>query len=199
MSIHEASQDLRYLLNRGYKKAYALTVVCNHYQLLKKDRHFLSRSVFSDATVLAVQKKRVDMKDIIGENVAIDGFNVLITVEAVLKNQAIVCDDFFVRDIQGVFGKYTITETTHEALQKIYTVLKKYPPKTVTFYFDKQVSHSGDVCSLIRPHFPCKTTNHVDAALAELNYITATADSILMKKLDQCIDIPFEILLSKPL
>ena len=199
MSVHEASKDLRYLLNRGYKKTYALTIVCDHYQLLKKDRHFLSRSVFSNADVVAVQKKRIDIKGIKGKNVAIDGFNVLITVEAVLEGQVIMCDDFFVRDLQGVFGKYSITETTEKALQKIYTVLKRHQPKTVTFYFDKQVSHSGEVCSLVRPHFPCKTTEHVDAVLAQLNYITATADSILIQKLDQCIDIPFEILFSKPL
>lgn len=199
MSLYEACEDLRYLLNRGYKKTYALDFVCNHYQLLKKDRHFLARAIFSDAVVHAVHKKKVDIKDIEGENVAIDGFNVLITVEAVLKNQVILCDDSFVRDTQGIFGKYKISETTHEALQEIYGVLKKYPPHHVTFYLDQQVSHSGDLCSLIRPHFLCKTTNHVDAVLVELNLMTATADSVLIQKLNRCVDIPFEILLSKAL
>ncbi len=199
MSIHEASKDLRYLLNSGYKKTYALDFVCNHYQLPKKDRHFLARAIFSDAVVHTVQQKRVDIKDIEGEKLAIDGFNVLITVEAVLKDMAILCDDSFVRDTQGIFGKYKITKATHEALHKIYGVLKKYPPAKTTFYFDQQVSHSGDLCSLIRPHSPCKTIKHVDQVLAELNFMTATADSVLIQKLNQCVDIPFEILLSKPL
>ena len=197
MSLHEASKDLKYLLNRGYKKTSALTFVCNHYQLRTKDRHFLARAVFSDEAVAATLEKKLLLREIEGKELFIDGFNVLITTEAVLKNEAIVCDDSVVRDIQGVFGKYKITELTERALTEIYSVLQKFPPENVTFYFDEQVSHSGDLCTRIREHFACKTEKHVDLLLAHANNLTATSDSILIEKLDHFIDIPFEILLSK--
>jgi len=199
MSLHEASKDLKHLLNRGYNKTSALTFVCNHYQLEQKDRHFLARAVFADELVSTISEKRLPIEEIQGKDVTVDGFNVLITVEAVLKNEAILCDDSVIRDTQGVFGKYKITETTEKALQEIFSLFKEYPPRTVTFYFDRQVSHSGDLCSTVRQHFPCETVNHVDLLLANLNKITATSDSILIQKLDYYVDIPFEILLSKNL
>lgn len=199
MSLHEASKDLKYLLNRGYNKQSALTFVCNHYQLEQKDRHFLARTVFADELISTITEKKLPIEEIQGKDVVIDGFNVLITVEAVLKNEAILCDDSVVRDTQAVFGKYKISKTTEKALQEIYSVLKEYSPRTVTFYFDKQVSHSGDLCSTVRQHFPCETVTHVDLLLQTLNKITATSDSVLIQKLDHFVDIPFEILLSKNL
>jgi hypothetical protein len=199
MYSHEASEDLRYLLNRGYRKSYALTFVCNHYQLQEADRHFLARTTFSEAEARSTRQKKVHLEDIQGEDITIDGYNVLISTEAALTGDTIVCDDSVVRDLKGVFGNYVLTELTHQALQEIFAVLTMYSPQTATFYFDQQASHSGDLCSIVREHFPCKTVKHVDLILARLNLITATSDSILIRKLDHFIDIPFEILLSKPL
>ncbi|MBU7024936.1 MAG: DUF434 domain-containing protein [Theionarchaea archaeon] len=199
MYSQEASEDLRYLLNKGYRKSYALTFVCNHYQLQEEDRHFLARTTFSEAEARSIRQKKVHLEDIHGRNITIDGYNVLISTEAALTGDTIVCDDSVVRDLKGVFGNYVLTELTHQALQEIFAVLTMYSPQTATFYFDQQASHSGDLCSLVREHFPCKTVKHVDLVLARLNLIAATSDSILIRKLDHFIDIPFEILLSKPL
>ncbi len=196
MSVHEASKDLHYLLNRGYRKSYALTFVCNHYQLKKEERYFLARAVFSEETIKATLQKRLPMEEIEGKDLAVDGFNVLITAEAVLNNEAILCDDSVMRDIQGVFGKYTMTEATDRALHTIFAVIQKYSPRKVAFYFDQQVSHSGDLCSKVRTYYACETIPHVDLFLADLNTITATSDSIVIEKLDHFIDIPFEISLT---
>lgn len=201
MSLQEAIADLRYLLNRGYKKTSALTFVCNHYQLKKKDRHFLARAIFSDGKIHSTVQKKLPIKEIKGKDLAVDGFNVLITTESALINEAILCDDSVLRDTQGIFGKYKITETTDRALQEIHTILKTYSPETVTFYFDQQVPHSGQLCSRVRTHYNynCETTKHVDLVLASLNLITATSDSVLIQKLDHFVDIPLEIMLSKTL
>lgn len=199
MSLHDAIKDLRYLLNHGYKKTSAITFVCNHYQLKMEDRHFLARSVFSDDTIAKTLQKRLPIEEIKGKDLAIDGFNVLITTEAVLKNEAILCDDSVLRDTQGIFGKYKITENTEKALQEIFTVLKKYPPQTATFYFDKQVPHSGKLCHYVRDNYPCTLTKEVDLLLRNRNIITATSDSVLILTLDHFVDIPLEISLSKSL
>jgi len=199
MSLHHAGEDLKHLLNRGYNKQSALTFVCNHYQLKKADRHFLARAVFSDEICKSTAQKKLPIEEIQGKELAVDGFNVLITTEAVLKNEAILCEDAVIRDTQGVFGKFRISETTEKAFQEIISLLKKYPPRTATFYFDRQISHSGSLCSGVRQHFPCETVAHVDLLLSELNKTTATSDSVLIGKLDHFVDIPFEILLSKNL
>jgi hypothetical protein len=196
MSLKKASEELRYLLNRGYKKSSALTFICNHYQLTKKDRHFLARSIFSNHLIETITSKKLPIESMHNQSIFIDGYNVLITTEAVLTNQAFICDDSVVRDTKGIFGKYKITDLTHEALSHIYTLLNNYSPHSATFYLDKQVSHSGDLCALIRPHFPCETIIHVDDHLASLNTITATSDTILIQKIDRFVDLPFGVMLS---
>jgi hypothetical protein len=175
--------------------------VCNHYQLTQENRHFLARTTFSDEEAAAIQAKKVSIDTIHQKDLAVDGYNVLITVEALLKGEAVICDDLVVRDTQGVFGKYTITDKTHIALTRISEVIDMYHPKSVTFYFDQQVSHSGDLCSIVRNSFSysCKTHNHVDKVLATRNIITATSDSVLIRKLQHFVDIPFEIFMSKTL
>ena len=45
--IQNASNDLRFLLNRGYRKVMAIDFVGNHYLLDKNERNFLNRTVFS--------------------------------------------------------------------------------------------------------------------------------------------------------
>jgi hypothetical protein len=201
MTIHEASKDIRYLLNRGYKKSYALKFVCDHYQLTQENRYFLARTTFSDEEATAIQAKKMPIDTIHRKDLAVDGYNVLITVEALLKGEAVICDDFVVRDTQGVFGNYTITDRTHTALTRISEIIGKYHPKTVTFYFDEQVSHSGDLCSIVRNihSYSCETHKHVDQVLAARNTITATSDSVLIHKLQHFVDIPFEIFMSKTL
>lgn len=199
--VQKASEDMRYLLNRGYKKTYALKFVCDHYQLTQNYRHFLARTTFSDEEAHAIQEKKVSIHTIEGRNLAVDGYNVLITVEALLKGEGIICDDSVVRDIQGVFGNYTISDNTHTALTHISEVIDIHHPNTVTFYFDQQVSHSGDLCSIVRNRYSylCETHTHVDRFLADRDTITATSDSILIHKLTHFVDIPFEIFMSKSL
>lgn len=196
MSLHKAAEELRYLLNRGYKKTSALIFICNHYQLTTEDRHFLARSIFSDQHIEEVSRKRLPIESIHDQPISIDGYNVIITTEAVLTNQAILCDDSVVRDTQGIFGKYTHTDLTEKALSHIYTILNHHSPASVTFFLDQQIPHSGDLCSLIRSQFPCQTLTHVDNHLATLDHITATSDTILISRLTHFIDIPFEIMIS---
>lgn len=58
-SLLLAYEDLKYLLNRGYRKKYALEFVANHYLLTSKERYFLMRCVFSDKEIEERKRKLV--------------------------------------------------------------------------------------------------------------------------------------------
>ena len=47
-NLKDASYDLKFLLNRGYRKKIALNLVANKYLLDKNGRNYLVRKVFSD-------------------------------------------------------------------------------------------------------------------------------------------------------
>ena len=142
--LEEAYRDLKYLLNRGYRKSVALKFVANHYRLTKAERHLLARCVFSDGWIKEVGKKLLSPREIRGRVLAIDGFNVLITLESLLAGKAILCEDALVRDIEYM-GKYRIHDETEDNVQLITSTLAELSPSKVIFFYGKNNPGSGSV------------------------------------------------------
>jgi len=149
--LQEAARDFRYLLNRGYPRKRALELVGNRYQLSLDDRHLLHRGVFSKPDSTSRRHKVFPVKNLRNKNLAIDGHNVLITIEAGLTARPLVlADDGFIRDISGVSGNFKRTSVTDVALRLILDVLKKTKPRHTLFLLDAPISHSGQLAEEIR-------------------------------------------------
>jgi len=60
----------------------------------------------------------------------VDGHNVLITVESGLAGRLLIAaNDGVIRDVAGVSHRYRISTLTHAAIDTIFQILQKYPPK----------------------------------------------------------------------
>ena len=150
-NLQKASQDFRYLLNRAYPRKAALELVGNRYQLTSDQRHLLHRGVFSDGDATSRQKKKISPNQIRGYDLVIDGYNILITIEASLSARPLVLgDDGFVRDISGLSGNFQRTARTAEALQLVLKVLKRVKPRQTLFLFDSPISRSGELAQEVR-------------------------------------------------
>ncbi len=150
-NLQKASEDFRYLLNRVYSRKAALELVGNRYQLTSDQRHLLHRGVFSDADAKSRQKKKISPKLIRGYDLVIDGYNVLITIEAGFSGRPLVLgDDGFIRDISGLSGNFQKTEMTADALQLLLNVLKRVSPRQTLFLFDSPISRSGELALEVR-------------------------------------------------
>jgi hypothetical protein len=150
-NLQRAAQDFRYLLNRQYPRKAALVLVGNRYGLTSEDRHLLHRGVFSSKDSQTRRKKRLSIKEIRGSDLAIDGHNVIITIEAELSGRPLVlADDGFVRDISGLSGSFAKSEVTEKALHLILNVLKKWKPRQTLFLLDAPISMSGRLAEEIR-------------------------------------------------
>jgi len=178
--MKDASIDLRFLLNRGYDKARAIRFVGNKFQLDKSERHILYRALYSKDEINATKKKLVPFEQISGKHLAVDGYNVLITVESLLSKKTIInCDDGIMRDVSGIFGS-----------------------KLLQFFFDSQVSKSGELSKIIREKINelqlignAETVKQVDTTLKKLNCdIIATSDTIIIAQVSAVVDIPQRIL-----
>jgi hypothetical protein len=111
--LTEPAHDIRYLLARGYSISAAIRFVSDHYRLTESERHILVRVVRPPEVATARREKRLACADINGRDVLIDGYNVLITVESMLKDEKLwLGDDGFIRDTRGVFRNYNNTDTT---------------------------------------------------------------------------------------
>ncbi len=149
--LQKAAEDFRYLLNRRYPRKAALELVGNRYGLTFDERHLLHRGVFSNMDSQARRKKNIPIEEVRNKDLAIDGHNVLITIEAGISGRPLVlADDGFVRDISGLSGSFKKTEETEEAVQLIIRVLKKWKPRQTLFLLDAPISMSGKLAEEIR-------------------------------------------------
>jgi hypothetical protein len=208
--IKEAEHDLRFLLNRGYRKKGALTFVANKYLLSLDERNYLARCVFSESKAASRIDKIVDISKIKGQSILVDGYNVLITSESICRKEydfLISCDDGVIRDLNAVFGKYKFNEATEVALNSILNSVKKYRPLKIKFFFDRQVSFSGKLANLTEEIMDCHgvqggafLSKNVDFEIIKTanaeNGIVATSDSVIIDKVDRIIDLPFYFLKS---
>jgi hypothetical protein len=150
-NLQKAAEDFRYLLNRAYPRKAALELVGNRYQLTSDQRHLLHRGVFSDVDATSRQKKKISPHQIRGYDLVIDGYNVLITIEAGLSGRPLVLgDDGFVRDISGLSGNFQKTEMTVQALELLLSFLKRRKPHQTLLLFDSPISRSGELALEVR-------------------------------------------------
>jgi hypothetical protein len=209
--LQKAAEDFRYLLNRGYPRKASLELVGNRYKLTFNHRHLLHRGVFSHSDSESRRKKIISIKEVKNKDLAIDGHNVLITIEAGLSGRPLIlADDGFIRDISGLSGSFKKTEVTEKALQWIVALLKKWGPRHTLFLFDAPISKSGILAKELRTLL--KKENLPGDALAMkvpektligFQGVIATSDTAIIDRSEKVIDLAGEIIRirigSKPL
>ena len=191
----DAYADLKYLLNRGYRKGYALEFVANHYRLSEEERYLLARCVFPDSWIEEVRNKLTVPEELSGKVLGIDGFNVLITLESLLLGKAILCEDGLIRDIRYV-GKYRPDERTGGLLDLIARELASLKVERAVFFYGKNVPRSGLVKGLtdekLAEHGVSGEVHLVrspDFELKGFEYV-ATADTGIIGKVPHVMDLP---------
>ena len=209
--MKDAICDLRYLLERSYRRSTAVKVVGDRYRLSREERNLLLRCVYPRAEAEMHRKKLLTAGEVKGQTLVVDGYNVLITVESWLRGKpCIACDDGFVRDVSGVYGKHRHTEVTDTALENIFQALGELSPAMVRFIFDSMVSFSGMLCSYINSRareveldIEARTSRTPDAELAANRDIICTSDMAIIARVQRVFDlagyvIPADYLLRLP-
>ena len=197
--LTEPAHDIRYLLARGYSISAAIRFVSDHYRLTESERHILVRVVRPPEVATARREKRLACADINGRDVLIDGYNVLITVESMLKDEKLwLGDDGFIRDTRGVFRNYNNTDATYKAVDEMLSFLSECKVTSVNILLDTQMSKSGQLARHIQNMLPkysldgsACTSRHVDFDLknAGAGVVVATADGVVIDAVGEVIDI----------
>jgi len=203
--LQRAAQDFRYLLNRGYPRKASLELVGNRYGLIFDERHLLHRGVFSDADSVTRQKKIISPEAIRNKDLAIDGHNVLITIEAGLSGRPLIlADDGFVRDISGLSGSFKKTEMTEKAIRLIVTFLRKWKPRHTLFLFDAPISKSGILAQELRTLLKKEglpgdalAVKVPETILIGFQGVIATSDTAIIDRSKRVIDLAGDIIRAK--
>lgn len=200
--LQGAAIDFHYLLNRGYPRKTSLELIGNRYGLSFDQRHILHRGIFSDSDAKARKGKKVSLQNLRNRKVAIDGHNVLITVEAALAGRPLVSsNDGFIRDISGLSGNFRKTTLTDQAVSSVLDVLKRARPLHTLFLFDAPISKSGLLAYEVREHLKVRGLSgdalaiHVpEKVLFEFSGIVATSDTAIIDRSGAVFDLAGSII-----
>ena len=201
-NLQKAAQDFRFLLNRRYPRKAALELVGNRYALTFDERHLLHRGVFSEIDSQARRKKTTSIKEIRNKDLAIDGHNVIITIEAGLSGRRLIlADDGFVRDISGLSGSFKKTEATENAIQFIINAIKQIKLHQTLFLLDAPISKSGELAEAVRNYFKregipgdAMAVKVPERILIGFPGVVATSDTAIIDKSRKVLDLAGHVL-----
>ncbi len=142
--LRQGVRDLSWLLSRGYAERSSLKLVGDRYRLRQRQRLALSRSSCSRQAMEARRSRELAPGQVRAKPLAIDGFNVLITVESALAGGFIFEGvDGCYRDLASVHGSYKQVGETAAAIRLAGAALEELEPEGVRWYLDRPVSNSG--------------------------------------------------------
>ncbi len=203
--LREAVADFSLLLTKGYADKSALKLVGDHFSLTQRQRLAVMRSSCSDQHLKSRLERRVAVDALAGQSIAIDGYNLLITVEAALSGGLIFKgrDDCF-RDLASIHGTYRKVEETIPAVQLIGAFLSEIQIAEALWLLDSPVSNSGRLKTLIAQiarenNWPweIRLTISPDAELSKTDTIVVTTDSIILDACARWTNLAAEIITRK--
>ena len=190
--LQAAVADLSWLLSRNYAQPSAVKVVGDRYNLDQRQRMAITRAACSDEARDRRKAHELLPGSVRREELLIDGYNILTTVEAALSDGVILrCRDTAIRDIASIHGTYRKVDETPPAIDLIGQALIDLEISRCTFLLDAPVSNSGRLRSLMLEMlaerkwdwWTVEIVPNPDALLATSDKIIATADSVI---LDRC-------------
>lgn len=150
-ALRQAVADLSWLRTRGYPENSAMKLVGDRYQLAARQRSAVSRSACSDPGLRDRQDRMFHVEHCRNRELAIDGFNLLITLEAALAGGIVLEGrDGCLRDLSSLHGNYHVLADTRQAVRLTCQSLASIAPSKVVWYLDRPVSNSGRLAALIR-------------------------------------------------
>lgn len=219
-ALRAATDDLSWLLSRGYAELSALKLVGDRHELTVRQRQAVGRSACSDAERRARQSRRLTRAEIGGQPLAIDGLNCLITIESALSHGIVLRGrDGALRDMASVHGTYRqVAETTfgvemigrhlHGAREKVPAQNLPEPPAdvpAVRWFLDRPVANSGRLRALLlevaeRRGWPwsVELVPNPDAVLVGLPDVVATSDAYILGRCARWFDLLDSILFGAP-
>jgi hypothetical protein len=189
--LRSALADFSLLLTKGYAEKSSLKLVGDRFSLMERQRLAIMRSACSDQELKSREKREIKITDLANQPIVIDGYNILITVEAAMSGGVIFKGrDGCFRDLASIHGTYRKVTETIPAVQLIGEFLKKIGVANCLWLLDSPVSNSGRLKTLIGElasenewDWEIELLTSPDAKLIKTDLTVASSDSVV---LDNC-------------
>jgi hypothetical protein len=189
--LRSAVSDLSWLLSRGYADKSALKLVGDRHNLIERQRIAVMRCACSDEALVRRRDHEARVEELAGGCIAIDGYNVLTTIEAALAGGVVIVGrDGCYRDMASMYGTFRQVNETRPAIGLLGEYLAEHGVADAVWYLDRPVSNSGRLkVALLETaaargwSWRVEVVADPDAILAHIPDMVATADSVV---LDRC-------------
>lgn len=203
--LRKAVADFSLLLTKGYAEKSALKLVGDRFSLTQRQRMAVMRTACSDRQLDVRTGSQVKIADLAASPVAIDGYNVLITIEAAISGACIFKGrDGCFKDLASIHGTYRKVTETMPAVQLIGRFLKETHIEDCLWLLDSPVSNSGRLKTLIEElaaennwNWRVKLTISPDAELKKTDLIVATSDGVVLDECKSWINLARELIETK--
>ena len=149
--LRAAAADLAWLQSRGYAEDAALKLVGDRHKATARQQLAVRRCACSDSARDDRRRRQLGAGQIAGQRLLIDGFNLLVTLEAALSGGVLLCGrDGCIRDLASVHGSYRRVTETQPALELAGAGLAALQPAACVWYLDRPVSNSGRLAASLR-------------------------------------------------
>jgi len=204
-NLRTAIADFSLLLTRGYAQKGALKLVGDRFSLTERQRLAIMRSACSDQQLVSRSQHCVLLENLAGRAIAIDGYNVLITVEAAMSGGVIFKGrDGCFRDLASVHGTYRKVTETIPAVELIGQFLREVGAGEALWLLDSPVSNSGRLKTLIGElarknnwNWEIELLLSPDAELKKTDLIVASSDSVVLDGCKSWVNLATDIIKRK--
>jgi hypothetical protein len=204
-NLRSALEDFSFLLTKGYADKSSLKLVGDKFSLTERQRLAVMRSACSDQQLAYRSQHRVEINSLAGQALAIDGYNILITIEAAMSGGVIFKGrDGCYRDLASIHGTYRKVTETIPAVELIGQFLNELDIAEALLLLDSPVSNSGRLKTLIGElarknnwNWEIKLSISPDAELAKTDAIVVSSDSVILDACKRWTNLAAEIIRRK--
>ena len=197
-----AVADYSLLLSKGYAEKSSLKLVGDRFTLTERQRLAVIRSACSEEQRANRKSRQLEINQIAGQVIAIDGYNVLITIEAAMSGGLIFRgQDGCCRDLASVHGTYRKVSETQPAIELIGSFLQQTGNGEALWLLDSPVSNSGRLKTMLGElartnnwKWEINLVTSPDAVLIKGEKIVASSDSVILDKCAKWVDLAGEII-----
>ena len=197
-----ALADFSLLLTKGYAEKSALKLVGDRFSLTERQRLAVMRSACSDQQLASRNQRCVPIEGLTGRPVTIDGYNILITIEAAMSGGIVFKGrDGSFRDLASIHGTYRRVTETIPAVQLIGEFLKEIGTAEALWLLDSPVSNSGRLKTLIADlaqkngwNWEVRLSLSPDAELVKADQVVASTDSVILDGCKRWANLTTEII-----
>jgi hypothetical protein len=187
-ALRDATGDLSWLLTRGYASPSALKVVGDRYSLDARQRTAIARCASDENAVIRRQRHEVLTAELRDQELWIDGYNVLTSIEAALSGGVILhARDGCYRDMASMHGSYRRVSETIPAIRIASELLAQWNVAVCRWLLDQPVSNSGRLKTVLQEVGEQRGTSwyvelvpNPDNVLVQTGHVVATSDSHIL-------------------